>query len=58
MKILISTRSFGEFDSAPLDRLKEADFEVVLNPYGRSLRPEESIESLKIMSLMSNFRNN
>jgi D-3-phosphoglycerate dehydrogenase len=46
-KVLISTRSFGEFDSAPLERLKKAGFEIVLNPYGRSLRPEESIRLLR-----------
>lgn len=46
-KVLISTRSFGEFDGAPLDRLKEAGFEVVLNSYGRSLKEEESIELLQ-----------
>ncbi|MBU0568821.1 phosphoglycerate dehydrogenase [bacterium] len=47
MKTLISTRSFGEFDRKPLDKLKEAGFEIVPNPYGRSLEPEESIELLE-----------
>jgi D-3-phosphoglycerate dehydrogenase len=47
MKILISTRSFGEFDRTPLDRLKEIGFEIVLNPYNRSLKEEESIELLQ-----------
>jgi D-3-phosphoglycerate dehydrogenase len=39
--IAISTSSFGRHDSRPLDRLRNAGFEVRLNPHGRRLeRPE------------------
>ena len=47
MKILISTSSFGKEDKTPLKMLEEKGFQVVLNPYGRELKPEESIELLK-----------
>ena len=47
MKILISTSSFGKEDKMPLKMLEEKGFQVVLNPYGRELKVEESIELLK-----------
>jgi len=47
MKILISTSSFGKEDKAPLEMLEKKGFQVVVNPYGRELKPEESIELLK-----------
>ncbi|MBF0203597.1 MAG: phosphoglycerate dehydrogenase [Desulfamplus sp.] len=40
-KILITTSSFGLHDTAPLDRLKDSGFEVVINPYGRKLTEKE-----------------
>ncbi|MDD5545978.1 MAG: phosphoglycerate dehydrogenase [Candidatus Omnitrophica bacterium] len=40
-KIFISTSSFGEFDRAPLDLLKEAGYEAGLNTNGRSLAKDE-----------------
>ena len=43
MKVLVSTSTFGEFDEAPLRKLKQNGFEVVVNPYGRKLQPQESI---------------
>ncbi len=47
MKILISTSSFGKEDRTPLEMLEKKGFQVVVNPYGRELKPEESIELLK-----------
>lgn len=44
MKITITTTSFAEFDAQPLRFLKDTGFEVVLNPYGRSLTGDEVIE--------------
>jgi D-3-phosphoglycerate dehydrogenase len=46
-KILISTSSFGKEDKTPLNILHENGFQVILNPYGRELKPSESIELLK-----------
>ena len=43
MKVLVSTSTFGEFDETPLRKLKQNGFEVVVNPYGRKLQPQESI---------------
>lgn len=44
MKVLISTSSFGKFDSKPLEILKDQGYEVALNPYGRKLTPDEVVE--------------
>ena len=41
MKILISTSSFGQTSSKSLDLLRKHQFEVILNPYNRKMRPEE-----------------
>lgn len=38
---MISPSSFGECSVEPINMLKEAGFEVVLNPYHRRLTPEE-----------------
>lgn len=43
-KILTTTSSFGKVDSKPLDLLKNAGFEVVINPHGRKLTIDESKE--------------
>lgn len=45
-KVLIATSSFGELDKAPLEKLKNSGFEVVLNPYGRKLTKKELKELL------------
>src|SRR4029078_4138323 len=47
MKVLVSTSTFGEFDETPLQKLKQNGFEVVVNPYGRKLQPQESIELMR-----------
>lgn len=43
-KILISSSTFGEYSSEPIDMLKKAGLEVVLNPYKRRLKPEEVVD--------------
>ncbi|MCE7995991.1 MAG: phosphoglycerate dehydrogenase [Roseivirga sp.] len=43
-RILTTSSSFGKVDPKPLEMLKEAGFEVVLNPHGRKLTIEESKE--------------
>ncbi len=43
MKIAITTSSFGQFDSLPLDLCKEAGIECILNPYGRALSEDEAL---------------
>jgi D-3-phosphoglycerate dehydrogenase len=47
MKILVSTSTFCEFDSTPLEKLKACGFELMLNPYARRLQPQESVELLQ-----------
>jgi len=42
-KILISTSSFGKYNKDLLDRCR-VDNEIVLNPFGRKLSPEELVE--------------
>jgi D-3-phosphoglycerate dehydrogenase / 2-oxoglutarate reductase len=43
MKVLISSRSFGNVDSEAIKLLKDAGLEPVLNPYGRVLDEDELI---------------
>jgi len=45
-KVFISTTSFGEFDSKPLELLKNAGLDVQLNPQKRKLKEDELIEYL------------
>ena len=45
-KIAVTTSSFAEYDPAPLDMLKAAASEVVLNPHGRTLNEAEALEIL------------
>lgn len=45
-KVLIGPSTFAALDSAPMDMLIEAGFEVVNNPFGRKLTKEELIELL------------
>lgn len=47
MKILISSRSFGKIDSTPIQLLKNAGFETILNPYNRKLKEDELVELIK-----------
>ncbi len=42
-KILISPTSFGKCGNEPLDLLKKNNYEVILNPFGRKMTPEEVI---------------
>jgi len=44
MKILISSRSFGKINPNPIDTLKNAGFDVFLNPYNKKLDEDELIE--------------
>lgn len=41
--VLLATSTFGEFDPAPVDRLRSAGFDCVRNPHGRSLTTEELV---------------
>lgn len=43
MNILITTDSFGEYDTRPLDKLKSEGFDIILNPFGRELSKDESM---------------
>jgi D-3-phosphoglycerate dehydrogenase len=47
MKVLVSTSTFCEFNSSPLEKLRACGFDVLLNPYGRRLQPEQSIELIQ-----------
>lgn len=46
-KIAVSTTSFGEYESAPLELFKKQGYELVINPYKRKAGPEELIELAK-----------
>ncbi|MCK9240257.1 phosphoglycerate dehydrogenase [Desulfocurvus sp.] len=46
MKIAITTSSFAAYGSEPLDLLARAGADVVTNPHGRKLRPEETVALL------------
>ena len=48
-KVLITTSSFGKTGDRPVEMLVEAGIDYQLNPYGRKLKPEESL------SLMSDI---
>ena len=39
--VFISTTSFGRYETGPLDALKRSALQPVLNPLGRTLKPEE-----------------
>ncbi len=45
-KILISTSSFGKYDTSLIETLKRRGFAITLNPYGRQLRENEITELL------------
>lgn len=42
-KILISPTSFGKCGNEPIELLKKNNYEVILNPFGRKMTPEEVI---------------
>jgi len=46
MKIAITTSSFAAYGSEPLDLLARAGVDIVTNPHGRKLRPEETVALL------------
>ncbi len=46
MKIAITTSSFAKDSPAPLELLKTQGIEYILNPYGRALTEDETIEVL------------
>ena len=46
-KVFISTSSFAKYDEEPLQKLQSEGFEVVLNPHGRKLTEEESLQFLQ-----------
>jgi len=50
LKIAISTSSFGLMDSKPIEMLKEKGYEIILNPHGRKLTKEESMDFVKDLS--------
>ncbi|EPR44079.1 D-isomer specific 2-hydroxyacid dehydrogenase NAD-binding protein [Desulfovibrio sp. X2] len=43
MRIAITTSSFAVYGRAPLELLERAGAEIVLNPHGRKLTPEETV---------------
>lgn len=46
-KIYISTSSFAEHDTSPLELLNDAGMDVQINPYGRKLTPDECLTLYK-----------
>lgn len=46
MKVLTTTSSFAKISRQPLEMLSAAGMETVLNPYGRTLKREESMQLL------------
>lgn len=44
LKAAITTSSFGKYDEAPLRLCKEIGLEVILNPHGREVKPDELAE--------------
>jgi D-3-phosphoglycerate dehydrogenase / 2-oxoglutarate reductase len=46
-KVLITTSSFGKYSDKPIELLKKHGFEPILNPYGRKLTKEETLELYK-----------
>ncbi len=46
-KIVISTTSFGKYDSTLLELFRKKGFEIALNPYNRKIEPLELLELAK-----------
>ncbi len=47
MKIAVTTSTFAQYSKEPLDLLRAAGYEVVLNPHGRALTEDEAVEVLQ-----------
>ena len=47
LKVFISTTSFAQYDASPLKLLRDAGTEVQVNPYQRSLTPDECLNLYK-----------
>lgn len=47
MRIAITTSSFATYSSKPLDMLKKAGLDWVLNPHGRKLTAEEAVQVIQ-----------
>lgn len=47
MKVLVTSNSFGKYSKEPIEKLQNAGFEVVLNPYHRMMNEDEFIEQLQ-----------
>lgn len=47
MKVLVTSNSFGKYAKEPVEKLKDAGFEVVFNPYRRMMNEQELIEQLQ-----------
>ena len=46
-KVAVTTTTFCEYDSRPLDLLKSAGYDVIVNPYARKLKTEEVVSVAK-----------
>lgn len=46
-KILITTSSFGKMNKEPLEMLKKEGYDIQLNPYGKTLTVEQSLELMQ-----------
>lgn len=47
IKIFVSTSSFAQYDTSPLKLLRDAGLDVQVNPYGRTLTPDECLSFYK-----------
>lgn len=43
-KVIITPSSFGKCGDAPIQLLKDENYEIILNPFGRKMTPDEVIE--------------
>lgn len=43
-KILVSPSSFGECGNEPIELLKKAGFDIIINPFGRKLTQDETLD--------------
>lgn len=47
MKVLVTSNSFGKYSKDPLNKLIDAGFDVIFNPYHRMMSEEEFINEVK-----------
>ena len=47
MKVAVTTSTFAQYSPEPLELLRAAGYEVVLNPHGRALTEDEAVEVLR-----------